>query len=194
MTDKKIIGKYKAYLKENLSKKRYNHSINVANSAVELAKRYSADKDKAYIAGLLHDMAKEMPIEEQAEIVNNSQLNVCDEEKKTAALYHAIVAAELVKAVFNIQDSDIIMAIRFHTVACGNMSQLSQIIYIADLISEDRDYKDVKKMRKYAQQSLEKAMFEALRFSIKDSVEKSNIIPGCTLEGYNQFAQMIRKN
>lgn len=38
MADKKTIGIYKAYLKEHLSKKRYTHSVNVANSAVELAK------------------------------------------------------------------------------------------------------------------------------------------------------------
>ena len=48
MADKKTIGIYKAYLKEHLSKKRYTHSMNVANSAVELAKRYGADADKAY--------------------------------------------------------------------------------------------------------------------------------------------------
>ena len=55
------------------------------------------------------------------------------------------------------------------------MPKLSQIVYLADLISADRDYKDVKKMRKYAEQSLEKAMFEALKFSIKDPVEKGHI-------------------
>ena len=59
MADKKTIGIYKAYLKEHLSKKRYTHSVNVANSAVELAKRYDADADKAYIAGLLHDLDEE---------------------------------------------------------------------------------------------------------------------------------------
>ena len=68
------------------------------------------------------------------------------------------------------------------------LHKLSQIVYLADLISADRDYKDVKKMRKYAEQSLEKAMFEALKFSIKDSVEKGNTIPVSTLEAYNDFA------
>ena len=59
MADKKTIGIYKAYLKEHLSKKRYTHSMNVANSAVELAKRYGADADKAYVAGLLHDVERD---------------------------------------------------------------------------------------------------------------------------------------
>ena len=72
------------------------------------------------------------------------------------------------------------------------MPKLSQIVYLADLISEDRDYKDVKKMRKYADQSLEKAMYEALKFSIADSVSKGNSIPVCTLEAYNDFAALMK--
>lgn len=146
--------------------------MNVANSAVELAKRYGADADKAYIAGLLHDVAKEIPALELAAIVSKSSLDVCDIEKKAVPLFHGIAGAELVQTLFDIHDPEIISAIRYHTVACGNMPKLSQIVYLADLISADRDYKDVKKMRKYAEQSLEKAMFEALKFSIKDSVER----------------------
>jgi nicotinate-nucleotide adenylyltransferase len=194
LTDKKTIGKYKDYLKENLSKKRYNHSVNVANAAVSLAKKYGADEDKAYVAGLLHDIAKELPTEKQAEIAASSPLNVSEIEKKSTPLFHSIAGAELVQSLFGIKDTEIIDAIRYHTVACGNMSKLSVIIYLADLISEDRDYKDVKKMRKYAEQSLEKAMFEALRFSINDSVEKGNTIPVSTLEAYNDFAVLRAAN
>lgn len=193
MTDKKVIGKYKAYLKENLSKKRYNHSVNVANAAAALAKRYGADEDKAYVAGLLHDTAKELPAQEQLAIVERSPLNVCDIEKKTTPLFHAIAGAELIQTLFGITDPEIIDAVRYHTVACGNMAKLSQIVYLADLISADREYKDVNKMRKYAEKSLEKAMFEALKFSIKDSADKGNTIPVSTLEAYNDFAAAAAK-
>ena len=74
------------------------------------------------------------------------------------------------------------------------MSLLAQIVYLADLISEDRDYKDVKKMRKFAAQSMEKAMFEAFRFSIKDSAEKGNLIPASTFEAYNEFAALMKQS
>ena len=111
MADKKTIGIYKAYLKEHLSKKRYTHSMNVANSAVELAKRYGADADKAYIAGLLHDVAKEIPALELAAIVSKSSLDVCDIEKKAVPLFHGIAGAELVQTLFDIHDPEIISAI-----------------------------------------------------------------------------------
>lgn len=187
MTDKKTIGKYKEYLKNNLSKKRYNHSVNVANAAVKLAERFGGNKDKAYTAGLLHDIAKEMPSDEQLELVMESSLDVSEIETKTAALFHAIAGAELVQSMFDIHDPEIINAIRYHTVACKDMSKLAQIIYLADLISDDRNYKDVKRMRKYSEQSLEKGMLEALKFSLVDSVNKGNTIPQSTLEAYNDF-------
>lgn len=192
MTDKKVIGKYKTYLKEHLSKKRYNHSVNVANSAVYLAKKYGSDTDKAYVAGLLHDIAKEMPVADQLALVESSELDVCETEKQAVPLFHSIAGAELIRELFDIKDKEIIHAVRYHTVACGNMPKLSVIIYLADLISEDRDYKDVKKMRKYCDQSLEKGMFEALRFSVKDSVEKGNSIPLSTLEAYNDLAPLFK--
>lgn len=192
MLDKKLIGKYKSYLKENLSKKRYNHSVNVAGAALELARKYDADTDKAYVAGLLHDCAKELEVSKQLELVAKSDLDVGEIEKKTTALYHAVAGSELVKSQFGITDKQIIHAIRYHTVGCKDMPKLSCIVYLADLISEDRTYKDVKKMRKYAEQSLEKAMYEALKFSIADSVAKGNCIPVCTLEAYNDFLQIMK--
>ena len=192
MLDKKVIGKYKAYLKEHLSKKRYNHSVNVAGAALELARRFNGDTDKAYIAGLLHDCAKELDADKQLELVELSDLDVCEIEKKSTPLFHAVAGSELVKTEFGITDKEIIHAIRYHTVACKDMPKLSQIVYLADLISDDRDYKDVKKMRKYAEQSLEKAMYEALKFSVTDSVSKGNSIPVCTLEAYNDFAALMK--
>ena len=73
------------------------------------------------------------------------------------------------------------------------MSKLDVIIYLADLISADRDYKDVNRMRKLADKSLERAMCEALRFSIADSVNKGNTIPIATLDAYNEYIKYMKK-
>ena len=56
---------YKAVIKPFLSEKRYRHSLAVAEEAVHLAKKYGADEEKAYTAGILHDIMKDMPPEEQ---------------------------------------------------------------------------------------------------------------------------------
>ena len=191
--DKKKYSSYKSYIKEHLSKKRAQHSMNVADAAVKLARLYNGNEEKAYVAGLLHDVCKEMPPEKQLEYVMRSPLDVSEYEKKTTALFHAVAGSVFIQEEFGIADPEIIRAVRYHTVACGDMDKLSQIIYIADLISDDRDYKDVKKMRKYAEQGLEKAMLEALKFSLADSVGKENTIPLCTLEAYNYFLKVRTK-
>ena len=190
---KKKIKAYKDYLNENLSKKRYTHSLNVAKVAVELAKEFDGDEDRCYIAGLLHDVSKELDVEKQLDYVNTSQRDVSEVEKNAQPLYHAIAGAEQTKELFEINDEDVLNAIRYHTVARENMSKTEKIIYLSDLVSEDRDYKDVKKMRKLAFSDLDKAMLEALKFSITDSVEKGNTIPQSTLLAYNQYAFMLKQ-
>ncbi len=192
MTDNKVSQRYREYIKENLSKKRYNHSVNVAQAAVQLAKRYGADEDKAYIAGLLHDVCKELPAAQQLELVLSSDMDVCEAETEVTALYHAVAGAEFAREYFGIDDEEILAAIRYHTIGCGNMPKLAKMIYLADVISEDRDYKDVKKMRKYAEQSLEKAMFEVSRHYIADAAEKGNTIPQRALDCYNDSVNAMK--
>ena len=58
-----------AFLEQNLSKKRFQHSCNVARAAKQLAQRYGADQEEAYFAGLVHDICKEMPFDEQRRLM-----------------------------------------------------------------------------------------------------------------------------
>lgn len=177
-----------------LSKKRYQHSLNVAEEARKLAEQYEyPDPDKAYLTGLLHDICKEIPKEEQLAMVKASALDVTDVELVTPPLYHAIAGSWYSEQVLHIADKDMLNAIRYHTVGRAGMSRLEEIIYLADLVSADRDYKDVNKMRKTAYQSIDKAMLEALKFSITDVVGKGSMIPKHTIEAYNQYISIKKK-
>ena len=60
--------KYKDILKSRLTPKRYHHSLCVAEEAVRLANKYGGDKEKAYLAGLLHDITKNAPPDEHLNI------------------------------------------------------------------------------------------------------------------------------
>jgi len=187
-------GVYKLYLSKILSKKRFNHSINVANQAISLAETFGEDKQKAYLAGLLHDICKEMDFDEQENLVINSTLNVCEVERNSQPLWHAIAGAEFVKSHFQIGDEDIINSIRWHTVGRANMSNMEKIVYLADLVSIDREYKDVKKMRKLCFKDLDEAMLEAFKFAFIQAFSKNNTIPIPTLEGYNQLTYMKNRS
>ncbi|MCC8043786.1 MAG: bis(5'-nucleosyl)-tetraphosphatase (symmetrical) YqeK [Oscillospiraceae bacterium] len=182
----------KEILKIRLSKKRYTHSLNVANEAVKLAKAYGGDEDKAYLAGLTHDICKEIPQEEQLMMAKSCGMDFTETESLIPPLYHSAAGAYYLKKVLHIDDTDILAAVRYHTAGRAGMSLLEKIIYIADLISADRTYKDVSRMRKLAYEDLDKAMFEALRFSISDTLNKSSFIPESTWAAYNFFAKMMK--
>lgn len=184
----------KKYLKDKLSPKRYQHSLNVAAECRRLAEKYGEDPDKAYIAGLLHDVCKEIAPEEQQRYIAESGFAVCREELETRSLWHAIAGAYFVKCVFGIEDIDIINSIRFHTVGRAGMSRLEEIVYLGDLVSADRTYKDVDKMRKLVYTSLDAAMLEGFVFSIKSVVKKGGVIPACTAEGYNFYTRLLKSD
>lgn len=184
----------KEILQIRLSKKRYTHSLNVANEAVKLAKKYCGDTDKAYLAGLTHDICKEIPQDEQLEMALKCGMEFSDTERKIPPLYHSAAGAYYISAVLNITDSDILAAVRYHTAGRAEMSKLEKIIYLADLISADRTYKDVGRMRKLAYDGLDRAMLEAVRFNICDTVAKGSYIPENSWEAYNYFTRLEKEN
>ena len=63
------INEYELLIKSRLSQHRYSHSMNVAESAVYLAEKYGADREKAYIAGILHDVMKEENLEIHRQLI-----------------------------------------------------------------------------------------------------------------------------
>lgn len=182
----------KDILKIRLSKKRYTHSLNVADAAEKLAEKYGADKEKAYLAGLVHDICKEAPREEQLKMAISCGRDFTVTEQKIPPLYHAAAGAWYCEHILHICDEDILNAVRYHTAGRAEMSLLEQVIYLADLISEDRSYKDVNKMRKLAFSDLNEAMLEAVRFSVSDVIAKGSLIPESSCAAYNYYAEMFR--
>ena len=73
------------------------------------------------------------------------------------------------------------------------MTRLEEIVYLGDLVSADRDYKGVEKMRKLVYTDLDKAMLEALIFSIRSVIKKGGVIPDATSEGYNFYTRLQKK-
>ena len=178
---------WKKVLKEELSEKRYHHSLNVAAAAKELAALNGYDEEKAYFAGLLHDMCKEKPPEKQKQWAEKSGYYIDPAELCSEKLWHGIAAAYVLKEKHDIKDEDILNSIRFHTVARGEMSLLEEIIYVADFISADRKMTCVHAVRALAKEDLKLAVLAELQFSIKSTIDKGGSIPLSTFEAYNRY-------
>ncbi len=178
---------YKELLKNKLTQKRFYHSLCVADEAVRLAKKYGGDVEKAYLAGLLHDITKTASTEEHLNIFNKFGIILNDIEKNADKLWHAISGAAYIKYVLEINDDEIITAVRYHTTARAGMSQLEKILYLADFTSADRDYDDIDIMRQKVEISMEEALQYALSYSINDLVARKKLLHLDTVSAYNEY-------
>jgi len=187
MLDNEIIEKYKSILKTRLNEKRYHHSLCVADEAKRLAIKYGGDADKCYLAGLLHDITKNTRDEEHLKLFETFGIMLSDVEKNAFKLWHAMSGETYLRNVLGVNDEEILDAVRYHTTAKSNMSLTAKILYLADFTSLDRDYPDVDVIRKYVDESLEKAFIYALQYSITDLVEQKRAIHPDTVNAYNEY-------
>lgn len=180
------IDDIKEYLKENLSEKRYKHSIGVAEEAVRLAERYGSDKEKAYITGLVHDCAKEIENSEAKKMLSDDYNIVLDAVTlNTHKLLHGPLGACMAQDKFGICDLEILDAIRYHTTAKASMNIFTKIIYIADYIEPNRDFDGVEDLRKLAYENIDEAILLGLDWTITELTEKGSMFHPDTVHARN---------
>lgn len=185
---------WRKLLKEKLVEKRYIHSLNVADSARQLAERYGYyDPDKAYFAGLVHDIMKNATKEEQLQIMEKGGIILSRTEKNNPKLWHAMAGECYLRVEMGITDEEILSAVRYHTTGKEGMSLLDKIVYIADYISVERDYHDADVMRELAtEKGLDEAALYALKYSFTSLSEKEKLVHTDSVAYYNEL--IINKN
>lgn len=181
------LDEYKNLIKSKMSEHRFIHSVNVSKEARKLAKIYGADAEKAAIAGILHDITKEMPVEEQLKIITDSGIILDNVQKNAPKLWHGISGSIYIKENLDINDADILNAIRYHTTGRAGMSLLEKIIFVADFTSQERTYKGVSTMRKKSRKTLDEAMLYGFKFTFSDLSKRELAIHPDELACYNEI-------
>ena len=139
MTDKEknTINELRKTIEQELSSKRYQHTLGVSYTAACLAMAHDADMDHAMIAGLLHDCAKPLKGEEQITFCEKYHLEISEVERQNpSALLHAKVGAHLAQTRYGVTNPDILNAIKYHTTGRPKMCKLEKILYIADYMGQ----------------------------------------------------------
>jgi len=174
-------------LKKMLTLKRYEHSISVQQTAIELAKVYGCDCKKASIAGLLHDCAKDLKKDDLLKKCEQYGVAIDEIIKKEAQLLHGYVGVEIAKQTFEVFDQEILNAIKYHTIANENMSLLDKIIYISDFIEPGRNFDGVDIIRKFAYKDLDKAIIIGIDNTIALLLSKGKLIHPDTIKARNSI-------
>ncbi|MHB9154971.1 MAG: bis(5'-nucleosyl)-tetraphosphatase (symmetrical) YqeK [Endomicrobiales bacterium] len=182
------IDRILAYLKKHLPQGRLRHVRGACRMAVTLAGRHDVDRDRALLAGLLHDAAKGMPPARMIAYVRKRGLRVPDREKIirfNPSLLHSFISADIARRVFHITDAAVLDAIARHTLGGAPLSALAKVIYIADAASPERRYPGVKELRAAALQDLDAAMRKAVAEKIAYVLKKRQWLHPETVKAWN---------
>lgn len=175
-----------AAVQKSVQGPRFDHILRVEQKAIELAKQNDADVEKASIAALLHDYAKNRPDSEFIGYINKLQLdpNLLDYGN---AIWHGVVGAEIVKNELKIQDEEILNAIRRHTVGAPYMTLIDQIVFMADYIEDGRDFDGVQQARIITEQSLPKGVALQMKNTLAYLVANNRPVFPATIDSYNAW-------
>lgn len=182
-------AKYAQKLVEyGLKRKRIEHSYGVAVCAARLAKLYGANVHDAIVAGLLHDIAKNVNIEDYKGKVDTSDFPL--------PTMHAPIGAYIAKKEFGVSD-DIANAICSHTTGDDNMSLLGEIVYLADKTEQYRTYDEVFYIRYLCEVNRNYAMYytvtESDKFIKKKSSTADNVHTLCAIDKYKKLCAGMDK-
>ena len=153
-------------LQKNLSDFRYNHCLMVADEAKKLALNYNVDSEKAYVAGLVHDIAKEFSDEENLKWIHKYRLSENLLEENLKPVIHANIGAVVVKEIYNLDD-EICNCVLYHAIGNYPMTILEKIVFVADKIARPNADENLKKMQELAYEDIDKVLLMCLKYSKK---------------------------
>ncbi len=181
-------------LSNRLSKANYEHSVRTMETAIKLAGIHGEDVEKTKAAALLHDYSRDLKSEELINASRKAGLDVNWVEEKVPYLLHGPLGAIQVKTDLNIDDSEILSAIRNHTYGSTRMGPLDLIVYLADLIEPARDGVRIGKVRAMARDDLERAFRFSYQVQIGFLVDHGKYIHPKTAEVWNKIIDMENVN
>ncbi len=153
-----------------LKHKRYEHSLRSAQTAGELAGRYGADRDKAWIAGLLHDISREQSPDTIREWATLDKGALTSYEEAHFNVLHSYASAWYCSNKLGIDDQSVLNAIRFHTTGAAGMDLLAKVVFAADYLEPGRDHLSSRKRGELLNLSIDDlvvSVLESTRFYLE---------------------------
>ncbi len=176
------------YLKKKLTPKRFVHSVGVEYTAACMAFVYGEDVERARIAGLMHDCAKCLPVEEKLRKAEKHGLPVSDCERENPDLLHGKLGAFYLKKKFGIEDEEILSAISYHTTGKPEMTLLEKIIFVADYIEPNRRIiRELPEIRKEAFTDLDGCILHILKNTLEYLETRDIAIDDMTRKTYRYY-------
>ncbi|MBQ0066654.1 MAG: bis(5'-nucleosyl)-tetraphosphatase (symmetrical) YqeK, partial [Phascolarctobacterium sp.] len=129
------VEQIKDELEKRLTEKRKRHCYYVSEWAGKIAGYDGYSVEKAILAGLLHDVAKQIPVEKLLEMALTNGLIVTTAERNNPHSLHGRVGAVIAEKEFGVTDKEILAAIAYHSGRPG-MGRLEKIVFLSDYMQK----------------------------------------------------------
>lgn len=127
-------------IKDDMHEHRFLHSVSVAKTAYQIGKQNGLDPIYCFQAGLLHDMTKDYPIEEQLELLKKEYAEYADCPDYA---YHQFAGAYLAKEKYH-APMDVIESIIYHCTGKREMTSYQKCLFAADKCEPLRQFETLK--------------------------------------------------
>lgn len=182
-------------LKKVLDKGRYEHTEGVMYTAAAMAMAHEYSIEDTMLAGLLHDCAKCIPNDEKIKLCKKNDILITAVEYESPQLLHAKLGAYLAETLYEVNNPEILHAIKVHTTGEPAMSILDKIIYIADYIEPGRDKApNLEHVRKLAFRDLDVCMAQILQDMIPYLASRKGLIDPMTKMTYDYYKPYLIDN
>ncbi|KIX90168.1 HAD family hydrolase [Staphylococcus microti] len=175
-------------VEQKLPKKRFKHSLRVAETAVKLAEIYEGDKEKAELAGILHDFCKYDDLSYLYQQVTKYKLD-SDLLSYGSEILHGPICAVIMEHQYGVSDEEVLQAIHYHTTGRKNMSKTEKLVFIADYIEPKRETPGVDEIRDlvYNGGGLDRTIYEISKRTVLHLVSKDVSVYQPTIDCLNYY-------
>ncbi len=184
----------KAKLATMLTPDRYRHSIGVMETAEKMALHFGESAEKAKIAGLLHDCAKDIDKSIMVDMCDSLGVVLDPTKREQRSLIHADLGAKLLETEFGIFDEEVALAVKNHTLGREEMTNLEKILYLADIIEPNRKhFPGIEEIRRLSMADLDCAMLCAVDHTVDHLMHRHKPLHSQTLATQQYFARICQK-
>ncbi|MGI5825147.1 MAG: bis(5'-nucleosyl)-tetraphosphatase (symmetrical) YqeK [Bacillota bacterium] len=194
-----LVEKYQYFIdwvKPQMSEKRFVHSMGVAELAVYFAKKIGANVDDCFVAGVCHDIAKDLPKEEQKALLQASAFVTDLEIMNHDPLWHAIAGALILKKhikEYPCITLNVVSATFRHTLGRKDMSKEEECVFLADMIEKNRSWDGADKLRAVAERDFYAGMALAFKMTIDYQTQNNKYLHPVAWDCFEQYAEYLPK-
>lgn len=166
------------------------HSLKVANEAKRISRCFGVSEEKAFIAGILHDIGNVIPLNKRVNFCNDLGIEMFEEEKLAPSMLHSKLSRIIASEVFQV-DTDICNAIECHSTLKAYAGKLDLVLFVADKTSWPRAYNEgfIEEMQEGLNVSLECSAIKFLEYILNGHAE---VIHPRAIKSYNYLKDICK--